>query len=72
MLISELFGNKEEAFIELVKEKLMDPPWNFNAYNNSSWNVGANKLTASMILSWIFLAEQKCYLRLNMLGLLGL
>ena len=55
MLISHLDGINEEAFYELVKMKLMDPPWNYNAYNSNTWEVGTNTL--------LVLVFDPCYAR---------
>ena len=40
VLISHLDVDKEKEFYGLVKKKLMDPPWNFDADNSSNWEVG--------------------------------
>jgi len=32
-------GLKEAAFYELIKKKLLEPPWNLNVYNSTVWQV---------------------------------
>ncbi|KAI0237466.1 hypothetical protein LSAT2_012004 [Lamellibrachia satsuma] len=35
--ISHMDGLKEAAFYELIKQKLLEPPWNLNVYNSTVW-----------------------------------
>ncbi|KAI0235251.1 hypothetical protein LSAT2_014230 [Lamellibrachia satsuma] len=35
--ISHMDGLKEAAFFELIKSKLLEPPWNLSVYNSTIW-----------------------------------
>ena len=35
---------KLRSFYDLVKEKLLDPPWKINVYNITTWKVRTNSI----------------------------
>ena len=48
--IVDLEGLNDAPFFELVKQKLMEAPWNLNVYESSTWKVRAVQISETQIM----------------------